>query len=743
MRCDINRWCLAAMLAVLPVMGVVVRANARHTDDGRDWWSYGRDYTERFYSPLRAIDAADVHRLGLAWSYELPGIHYAASVPLAVNGVLYFCVDYSVISAVDAQTGKLLWHFDPHGPEHNPRKLRFAWGSRGLAYWDGKIYTGTVDGRLIALDARTGHEMWSVQTVDPKSSANITGAPRVFNGKVVIGFGGADIEPLRGRVTAYDAATGKELWRFYTVPPDPGAPSEGAAMDMAAKTWSEARPRGGGGGTAWNALTYDAELNRLYIGVGNGYPHDARKRSPGAGDNLFLSSIVAVDADTGRYLWHYQTNPHSSWDYSSAMDIAIAEAVVDGKPRKVLVHAPKNGFLYVLDRQTGRLISAEKFSRVTWADHIDLRTGRPVENPAVLAGEAELWPHPEGAHSTPSMAVNPATGLVYIPVWSRGYTGYMAKPQPDPGAADVNASWLSAWDASHQREVWRARTKGFFNGGAMTTAGGLVFQGQGDGELDAYDAATGQKLWSFPAGMGIHGTPITYEAGGRQYVSVLAGLSGATSGPLAAQFGWQARVHPQRLLTFALDEHGVLPRTPPPLRAVPLGLAGFAIDARLASRGEALFNGNCAGCHGEKAIAGGSVPDLRASPVPTDAGAFRAVVQGGALLSRGMPPFGEFGDDDLAALQHYLRQRAAQDLKADGVPNLESFRLRRCQPDVSRKDSRLVSRIYSSPDHAHPAGRPSDFARYSDKPRRDRKQIIYYIENILATERLMGLFARQ
>ena len=362
--------------------------------DGRNWAAYGRTYSEHHASPLRQIDRRNVEELGLAWSLDLLGVTNGATVPLAIDGIIYLTVGQSIVHAVDARTGRLLWRHDPEVTKVAKRKLRITWGPRGIGYWEGKIYVGTTDGRLIALDARDGRQVWSTQTVDPDNELTITGPPRLFNGKVIIGNAGSEFGANRGYVTAYDAGTGKQLWRFWIVPGDPAEGFENAAMEMAAKTWTGDWWKFGGGGQAWNAMTYDPAYNRVYIGTGNGSPWNRKVRSPGGGDNLFLCSIVALDADTGEYVWHYQTTPGETWDYNSSMDITLATITIDGRPRPVILHAPKNGFFYVIDRETGKVLSAEKFGKVTWAERIDLATGRPVEVPGARYEEATalVWP---------------------------------------------------------------------------------------------------------------------------------------------------------------------------------------------------------------------------------------------------------------------------------------------------------------------------------------------------------------
>jgi quinohemoprotein ethanol dehydrogenase len=442
---------------------------------GDDWPAVGRTFGEQHYSPLTQINDGNVGQLGLAWSMDLPPGN-SVTQPLEVDGVLYFATMFSKIHAVDALTGKELWMYDAKVPEARGRKLRLAWGTRGIAWWNGKIYTGTQDGRLIALDAKTGQQLWSVMTVGEDDGRYITGAPRVFDGKVIIGHGGADVAAVRGYVTAYDADTGKQLWRWYTVPGDPSKPFENKAMEMAAKTWFGEWWKQGGGGTVWNAITYDPETDTVFLGTGNGSPWNRKIRSAGKGDNLFLCSVVALDGKTGAYKWHYQINPGESWDYNADMDMELAELTIDGKPRKVLMTAPKNGYLYVLDRETGKFISAKPYSKVTWATGMD-PNGRPIDAPnsRYEKGPFELWPSPMGAHSWLPMAFSKATGLVYIPEISLGTTfddskikNWKRSPDlPFDGAVDVsmkpvpddaNTSSLVALDPVTQKEVWRVPT---------------------------------------------------------------------------------------------------------------------------------------------------------------------------------------------------------------------------------------------------------------------------------------------
>ena len=660
--------------------------------DGTNWAAWGRNFDEQRFSPLDQINRDSVDRLGLAWSYELDDVWSVSSQPLAVDGVIYMAVGYSEVYAIDAVSGELLWRYDP---EVDPKKMRMAWGIRGLAFWKGRVYVGVQDGRLIAIDAESGEPEWSVLTTEPGDNRYITGAPRVFNDTVIIGHGGADFGYVRGYVTAYDTETGEQRWRWHTVPGNPADGFENAAMEMAAETWTGEWWKFGGGGTAWNAMTYDPEFNRIYIGTGNGSPWNHKLRSPDGGDNLFLCSVVALDADTGEYVWHYQTTPGESWDFNSAMDMVLADLTIDGEPRKAMLHAPKNGFFYVLDREDGALISAEKLGKVTWAEGIDPETGRPIEVPGARyeSGEALIWPGSGGVHNWHPMAFSPDTGLTYIP--TREMAGYYNDEGREPRnwkltsedpmglkgfyddiPANAGSSALEAWNPVTQSRAWEVETPGVANGGVIATAGDLVFQGRADGQLKAHDAASGAELWSFDMGVGTQAAPMTFSVGDRQYVAILAGWGGSQMllGSLGAQHGWIGREHPRRLLVFALDGDAELPDAPPPSRPEPVDDADFVVDAAKAEQGKKIYGRLCVICHGTAAIAGGYAPDLRASSVPMSASAFDAIVQNGALLDRGMPNYPELKPEELEALRHYIRERARHETSAwDQVTTVWNF----------------------------------------------------------------------
>ncbi len=659
-----------------------------------DWYSHGGTHDESNYSPLDQINGATLGRLGLAWWLDLPGEVSLEATPLAIDGTLYFTGSASDVYAVDARSGRLLWKFDPQVWKYRPEHLKLIWGiNRGVAYAHGRVFLGTQDGRLIALDARSGRPLWSVKTVADDSLQTITGAPWAIKGKVLIGNGGADFA-ARGYVTAYDERSGRKLWRFYTVPGDPAKgyevePFERATMKMAATTWGGQWWKvGGGGGTVWDNMTYDPELNRIYIGVGNAGPWNPRVRSPGGGDNLFIASIVALDADSGHYLWHYQANPGEAWDYKNTTNMITAELRIEGQLRKVLMQSPTNGFFYVIDRLTGRLISAEKTGKVTWADHIDLGTGRPVEtdNIRYQNGPIEIWPSPWGTHNWQGMAFDPGTGLAYIPYMQLGARfadERMASLLPadetplhfgalllQPVCRDAldNTGALLAWDPVAQRSRWKVPHAASWNGGVLSTGGALVFQGTGDGEFAAYDARDGQRLWSFDAGLGIIASPISYSVEGRQYISLLVGYGGAT--PLISKLtnrGWKYGAQPRRLLTFALDGAARLPAGAPRDFSVhALDDPTLTLEDAAVTAGAQSYQRHCSACHGQALQSAGSpAPDLRESGRALHWESFRSVLRDGLLLPKLMPRFAELPADEMRSLFMYVRAEARHAL-SDG-----------------------------------------------------------------------------
>jgi PQQ-dependent dehydrogenase (methanol/ethanol family) len=601
---------------------------------------------------------------------------------------MYFTTAWSKVFAVRAATGEKLWSYDPQVPPEWAINTCCDVVNRGAAVWQGKIFVGTLDGRLIALDATNGKLLWETLTIDPKSRYSITGAPRVVKGKVLIGNGGAEFG-VRGYISAYDAETGKLSWRFYTVPGDPAKPFESPALQKAAKTWTGNSWKTGSGGTVWDTIVYDPGLDLVYFGVGNGTPWEGKARSPKGGDNLFICSVVALKPDTGEYVWHYQETPGDAWDFDSAESMILADITIGQSPRKVLLHAPKNGFFYVLDRATGELISAKPYTAVNWATGIDLKTGRPIENPGARYADARkgmpLAPGPLGGHSWHSMSFSPLTGLVYLPVTDAGFlykpeenfqqkslgfntgidfvaAGLPQQPQVKRAILASTKGHLAAWDPVQQKEVWRVDRTSPVNGGLLSTAGNLVFEGTAQGDFEAYRADKGEKLWSADAQSGVVAAPIAYAVNGEQYIAVLAGWGGVfplATGEVALHSGRPQNI--SRLLAFKLGGKASLPPLPaftPPQRKSPPSIAGSAAI----QKGEALYQRFCSNCHGDVAVSGGVLPDLRYSGT-LDNDQWFAVVLQGLLKSRGMVSFEkELTRADATAIRAYVISRANQSL---------------------------------------------------------------------------------
>ena len=658
------------------------RLNAADADTA-EWMTIGRTYSEQRYSPLTAINAESIGKLGLAWSAEFDTDRGQEATPLIVDGVLYTTTAWSKVFAFDARTGKILWSYDP--------KVAGAVGfsaccdvvNRGAAFWGGKVFVGALDGRLIALDAKTGAEVWSVVTFDQARPYTITGAPRVVKGKVLIGNGGAEYG-VRGYLSAYDAESGTLVWRFYTTP-NPEGKADSAASDaiMASKagaTWFDGVwKHSGGGGTVWDAMAYDPDLDLLYFGVGNGSPWNHMRRSGGKGDNLFLSSIVAVKPDNGEYVWHYQTTPGESWDYTATQHIMLADLTIDGQPRKVLMQAPKNGFFYVLDRATGSLISAKPYVAITWATGIGA-DGRPVEVAGMRYEKAPalVLPGPMGGHNWQPMAFDPAEGLVYIPAmevafpfgddraftyreggWNPGVDfGLLTLPDEAAKRAAMKAmskGKLVAWDPVKQEARWAVDQPYFWNAGVLATAGGLVFQGAAEGRFTAYSARDGKPVWSYVAGNGVVAAPATYSIDGEQYLAVMVGYGGAM--PLVVSWALPERPRlPGRLLVFKLG--GTATIAPYPKSApVTIDLTGVT-SAGDAKNGLALYTSNCAVCHSANA-SGRYLPDLKTSAMILSAEAFKSVVIDGARTAKGMIGFSKFLTADQAeSIRAYILTEA-------------------------------------------------------------------------------------
>jgi quinohemoprotein ethanol dehydrogenase len=677
------------------LLGCGAFADAATVDDARlraaerdaaNWITHGRTWSEQRFSPLAQIDAKNVARLGLAWSRPLDYERGVEATPLVVDGVMYLSGPWNVVYAFDAADGTPLWKYDPQVD-----RVRAAEGccgpvNRGVAVWGGMVYVGTLDGRLLAMDAANGTLRWSVDIfIDDAPGRNITGAPRVVKGRVLIGNGGADMG-ARGYVSAYDARSGALAWRFFTVPGNPALDFENETLARAAKTWSgDEWWRWGGGGTVWDAMSYDPELDLLYIGVGNSSLYPRARRSPGGGDNLFVSSIVALRPDDGSYVWHFQLAPGEQWDYPATAQLVLIDAKFKGKPRKLLVQVPKHGFVYVLDRRNGKLLSAEKFTRVSWAERYDLASGRPVENPQAdysRNGKPTLvWPGVFGGHNWNPVSWNPRTGMLYfsetrlpsvyamdpgVGLRERGrryntsldMTAMPGNPQFMAEQANPQGS-LIAWDVARARIAWQVEQTLPINGGTLSTAGNLVFHGTTDGRLVAYRADAGTKLWEARTFGAVQGGPVSYAVGGRQYIAAGIGWGGGHSAALADGGTRGGYRNASRITVWTLDAIGQLPApqrfkgtiAPPPVTA----------DEATLRQGLALYMTHCGYCHG---AGSGGVPDLDYMSARTHA-QFDNIVRGGLLSARGMPAFSaQLTQEETEAIRQFLAARAAQAVQA-------------------------------------------------------------------------------
>ncbi|HKV06241.1 MAG TPA: PQQ-dependent dehydrogenase, methanol/ethanol family [Candidatus Acidoferrales bacterium] len=614
-----------------------------------DWLTTGRDFGKGQYSPLRLINTQTVDRLGFAWDYDTHTDRGLEATPIVVDGVMYTSGSTGKAYALDARTGKELWSFDPKSDLRVNREACCDEVNRGVAVWKGKVYVASFDGRLFALDAATGGIVWQADTItNRKLGYTITGAPEVAGHVVVIGNSGAEYD-ARGYIGAYDLDTGKLAWRFFTVPGDPSKPQESPALEVAAKTWDpKSRWDMGGGGTVWDALVYDPELNLLYFGTGNGTFYDQSRRSPTGGDNLYIASILAVNPDSGRLVWHYQEVPGDQWDYDTLQPIILADLKIDGKSRRILMQASKDGFFYIIDRKTGELLSAEKYVPVTWASHVDLKTGRPVEIASARDykyssnGKGFISPSPMGGHNWNPMSYDPENGLVYIPAIENGQASLFS-----------GKAFLRAWDPIRSKIVWDIPMSDWWDRpGVLATAGGLVFQGTGPGHFCAYDAATGRKLKDIDVGTTIIAAPMTYTIDGVQYVAVMAAWGGGGWNFPHPESAAYQRGNEGRIIAFKLDGGPTpKPHLLPPIQPIPQP-PPLTASAETVKRGGALFTANCASCHANQPRTG--TPDLRRmSPESHDA--FQQIVLGGILKNAGMPPWdGVLSPNDADAVHAYL-----------------------------------------------------------------------------------------
>ncbi len=660
-----------------------------------EWLTYGRDYAERRFSPLDDINAGNVGQLGLAWFADLDTARGQEATPLMHDGVLYVSTAWSKVQAHDAMTGELLWSYDPEVPRETLAVACCDAVNRGVALYGDKVYVATLDGDLVALNQSDGSVAWRSQVVPDRENYTITGAPRIAKGKVLIGSGGAEYK-ARGFLAAFDWQTGEELWRFHTVPGNPADGFENDAMEAAAATWGGNWWELGGGGTVWDSITYDPTTNLVLFGTANAEPwnpgvNDRMGSSEDGtfGDNLYTSSIVAVDLDTGEYAWHFQQTPEDRWDYDSNAQITIADLEIDGEMRHVAIHVPKNGYVYVIDAATGEFLSGTGWHPINWSLGLDPETGRPEINPEAryeLTGE--LWvslPGAGGAHSWHPQSYDPTTGMLYIPANNGGFpyvadndfeageigfstgldnaaTAMPAIPEVRQSNLDATTGALVAWDVAAGKEAWRVDYTGPWNGGTLATAGRLVFQGTADERFVAYDSADGSELWSFATQSGVIAAPMTYSIAGDQYVAIMVGWGGVwdiAPGILTAKSGTPRNI--SRLMVFKLGADGQLPEAPA-LVERPLDPPPFTGTDEQVTAGASLYGRYCSICHGDAAIAGVLNPDLRHSGAINIPGSMNAIVLDGAFSHNGMVSFAEALDEgNVEEIRQYVIFRANED----------------------------------------------------------------------------------
>jgi len=675
-----------------------------------EWLTGGGDEAQRYYSPLKAINRDNVASLGYAWHHDLPAEHGYEATPLMVDGVLYGSGPKGTAFAVDAKTGASRWRFEPDIDLGFVRKVCCGVVNRGVAIQGDRLFVAALDGFLYALDRHSGEVLWRADSfVDRERGYTITGAPYLAGDVVVIGNAGAEFD-ARGYITAYDAVTGEQRWRFFTVPASATGPHEHPELALAASTWDpESLWEVGLGGTVWDAMVYDSELGLLYVGTGNAAPYPRKLRSPAGGDNLYLASILAIDSRTGSLVWHYQTTPGDNWDFTATQKMILADLMIDGAKRQVIMQAPKNGFFYVLDRRTGEFISAKPYAAVNWASHIDPETGRPVETEqAEYFDEPKLiFPGPQGAHNWQPMSYSPDTGLVYIPVkeagviWTMpeepfvyqkgglnshaqyvfttpgewGLDSPLAKSLPPidvlgAGQPDTTIrGFLRAWNPVTQTLAWEQETSGpwagtmnaFWNGGGLlSTAGGLVFQGRGTGFLVALDASTGEELHRMYVGLSMMAAPMTYAIDGEQYVAILTGTGGGNGNDYVPGMAAYDYGNAGRLVSFKLGG-GELPLRPKLARdegTLAQPEVARRGDEQAIERGEVLYRRNCAKCHSNIDGRGSGIPDLRLMSATTHE-AFKQIVLEGTLAERGMGSFADLLTEvEVEDLHSYLIEEA-------------------------------------------------------------------------------------
>ncbi len=664
-----------------PAANVTSERLSNAASEPSQWMTVGGTYEERHYSPLNEVNRDTVSRLGLSWFADYDTNLSQQGTPLYIDGVIYVSTAWSKVYAYDARTGAQLWQYDPQTPKEIAIKVCCGIVNRGIAAYEGKIYLGTLDGYLVAINAKTGQEEWRKLTVDADKQYTVTSAPRVIKGQVVIGNSGSEFG-VRGYLGAYNATTGEDIWRVYTVPGNPELGFENPQMEMAAKTWSGNWWELGGGGTVWDAIVYDEINNLVVFGTGNGTPWDQRVRDPNGGDNLFVASLLAVDADTGEYAWHYQTTPGDTWDYDAMSPIMLLDLPFNGEQTRVVVQPNKNGMMYVLEAATGKLLKADAFTEVNWNTGVDMVTGRPIEVPEARYSRDEIYnlaPGVQGGHGWHANAFNPETGLVYIAT-QRAYfvmrtaENFVPNPQGTNLGIDMGASfvymrdnpdaprefvgYVTAWDPVAGKAVWKSEEHDGPTGGVLSTGGGLVFSGGGNNtnEFRAYDTVSGQKLWSFDTQTGMVAAPITFELDGKQYVAASVGINSA---------GNYYAPNYSRLLVFAIDGAAVLP-TPVSFTAPQLNPPPLTASAEEVAAGQQHYNANCAICHGNGGAArGANFPNLLVSPMLNAQEAFDSIVLQGVRQERGMVSFADrLQPADTSAIRAYLISRAQEQLAA-------------------------------------------------------------------------------
>jgi quinohemoprotein ethanol dehydrogenase len=666
--------------------------------DADQWLAPGRDADGTFYSPLEDIRADNVAKLGFAWDYRLGTRRGQESTPLVIDGVMYATSNFGRVYALDAATGKEFWTYDPHIDGRWARYACCDAVNRGLAAFEGLLYIGAIDGWLHAIDARTGRLVWKADTLvsrDQRQPYTITGVPQLAGDLVVIGNGGGDFAGVRGYVSAYDRRSGELRWRFYTVPRDPAlGPQDQPHLAAALETWDPRHPwKEGIGGTVWDGMAYDPKLDLVYVGTSNAAPYNMKLGGRRGGDELYAASIIAIHARDGSMAWYYQTTPGDRWDFDSTQKLVLADVDLGGRSRQVIMQADKNGFYYVLDRSSGEVLSASPFAYVSWARGIDPKSGKPrVDASADYSrGPAMVFPSEAGAHSWQPMAYDPKRATTFISVQEVGNILIETSDRPaglvegqfttpafppegyDPAAMSslygqlpplaglehpfktnpASRGFLRAYSVKEHRVIWEAQTATSWDGGVLATAGGLVFQGDANGNFNVYGSDTGKRLASIPLGSSMMAAPMTYRVNGVQYVAIVAGYGGGaviTGVPLdpdsaAYRYGNEGRI-------IALKLGG----PPPPLPAARVeppfpDLPARPTDLKQIAAGEILYNRYCSRCH---VMGRGNLPDLRRIEPGTHE-LFSTIVLGGAFAGKGMGRFDDvLSPADVDAIHAYL-----------------------------------------------------------------------------------------